>query len=145
MLDAEKIVSDVTNGIKACAKQASDIGTWVYYIGRDVDYNGKTVDVALVYTYHIEYNEILDRPADEIVLKLAHQPANSVMQCDYDIDWQYPDCANNYTETGIPVDFVLNSHGDLSLTAIDKGIEDSIRWCLSWAVEYDIEINNNHL
>ena len=142
MLDAEKIISDVTNGIKACAKQASDIGTWVYYIGRDVDYNGKAVDVALVYTYHIEYNEILDRPADEIVLKLAHQPANSVMQCDYDIDWQYPDCANNYTETGIPVDFVLNKVVPLEQDKIDAGIADAIKWCLSWAIEYNIIIKN---
>lgn len=142
MLDTEKIVSDVTNGIKACAKQPSDIGTWVYYIGRDVDYNGNTVDVALVYTYHIEYNEILDRPADEIVLKLAHQPANSVMQCDYDIDWQYPDGANNYTETGIPVDFVLNKGVPLEQDKIDAGIADAIKWCLSWAVEYNIIIKN---
>ena len=142
MLDLKKIISEVTNGIKACAKQASDIGTWVYYIGRDVSYNGNTVDVALVYTYNKGFNDILKQPDDEIAIKLAHQPSNSVMQCDYDIDWQYPDCANNYTETGLPINFVLNKGVPLEQEKIDEGIAEAIKWCLGWAIEYNIIINN---
>ena len=142
MLELDKIISEVANGIKACAKQASDIGTWVYYIGRDINYNDKTVDVALVYTYNKQHNELIDKSDDEIVIKLAHQPSNSVMQCDYDIDWQYPDCANNYTETGIPVDFILNRGTKIAQDKIDEVIASAIKWCLGWAVEYDIEIKN---
>ena len=142
MLELDKIISEVTNGIKACTKQASDIGTWVYYIDRDIKYNDKTVDVALVYTYNEQHNELIDKSDDEIVIKLAHQPSNSVMQCDYDIDWQYPDCANNYTETTIPVDFILNRGVPLEQSKIDEGIADSIKYCLGWAVEYDIKIEN---
>ena len=64
------------------------------------------------------------------------------MQCDYDIDWQYPDCANNYTETGLPINFVLNKGVPLEQDKIDEGIADAIKWCLGWAIEYDIKIKN---
>lgn len=142
MLELDKIISDVTNGIKACAKQASDIGTWTYYIGRDIKYNDETVDVALVYTYIEQYNELIHDSEAEIAIKLAHQPSNSAMQCDYDIDWQYPDCANNYTETGLSVDLVLNRGTKIAQDKVDEVIASAIKWCLGWAVEYDIEIKN---
>lgn len=131
-MELNKIIKDVISGIKACAKQASDAGTWTYYIGKGVQYNGETVDVALVYAYN--------KADDEVVLKLAHQPANSVMQCDYDIDWEFPDCANNFTEVGTPVSFIFSDR--FPQKDIDKQIGNSIKWCLSWACEYGIKIKN---
>ena len=142
MLELDKIISDVPKGIKACAEQASDASTWFYYIGRDIDYNGNTVDVALVYTYNAGASELIHDSEAEIAIKLAHQPSNSVMQCDYDIDWQYPDCANNYTETGLSVDLVLNRGTKIAQDKVDEVIAGAIKWCLGWAVEYDIEIKN---
>ncbi len=139
MLNKEKIIRDVIAGIRACAKQADDIGTWTYYLARNINYNGKEVDVALVYTYKKGYNELINQPDDEILIKIAHQPSNSVMQCDYDIDWLYPDCANNYTEDSIPVRFIFNT-GDLNLTEqeIDQGISNAVKHCLDWLCEYNI-------
>lgn len=137
LLDKEKIIKDVTAGIRACAKQANDIGTWTYYLARNINYNGKEVDVALVYTYEKGYNELIKQPDDGILIKIAHQPSNSAMQCDYDIDWEFPDCANNYTEEIIPVDFILHNIV-LDKDQIDYHIGDAIKYCLEWCAEYGI-------
>lgn len=55
-----------------------------YHWHLDTDDNGN--DWAIVMAY-MDYN---GDGNEELYAKLAYQPSNSVMQCDYDIDWLMP-------------------------------------------------------
>lgn len=114
-IDFNKLIT----GIKTCLKLKEYEGTYTFYIARDIEYHDGRVDVALVYTYSNEDEEVL--------VKLVHQPSNSIMQCDYDIDWQYPFCENCYTEIGV------NETSD---------IKTQVEWCLGWLEEYGLVLED---
>ena len=58
------------------------IGTYHWHL--DTDDNGN--DWAIVMAY-MDYN---GDGNEKLYAKLAYQPSNSIMQCDYDVDWLMP-------------------------------------------------------
>ena len=70
------IRNDLIALIHEALLKPNDIGTW--YIELDV-INGNRWAIAL--SWINEY---------ELYAKIAYQPSNSIMQCDYDIDWLMP-------------------------------------------------------
>lgn len=82
-------------------------GTFYWKLGR---HDGNIWAVVLGWSQGMDPkpgNKFIDDNGYGICMKLAYQPANSIMQCDYDVDWLMP-----YDEESGEVDdtdIILNS------------------------------------
>jgi len=68
------IANDALNSSDHC-------GTWHYNLKRN---NGKLWAICIAW---MDYE---NKGEESLYGKIAYQPTNSLMQCDYDIDWLYP-------------------------------------------------------
>lgn len=80
MMNKENLVAAFANAISEM-EQSHFIGTYHWYLDTDDNDN----DWAIVMSY-MDY----DGDGESLYAKLAYQPSNSIMQCDYDIDWLMP-------------------------------------------------------
>ena len=88
-MNKEKLVKEFTNAVIDMRKNHPN-GTYHWHL--DTDDNGN--DWAIVLGWADGFEE---DPTDDctdgtyrLCAKLAYQPHNSIMQCDYDIDWLMP-------------------------------------------------------
>ena len=80
-MNKENLTAAFANAVKDM--QATHFeGTYHWYLSTD----DKGNDWAIVMSY-MDYD---DDGNESLYAKLAYQPSNSIMQCDYDIDWLMP-------------------------------------------------------
>ena len=96
-LNAKK---DIDNMLQYALDNPEYTGTWFYPLG-----NYDRCRWAIVASY-MNYGN-----GDKLYAKVASQPLNSIMQCDYDIDWE------------MPYDSI---HGEVYDTEVCVGREESI-------------------
>lgn len=81
MMNKETTINAFVNAVKDMEATHFE-GTYHWYL--DTDDNGNDWAIVMAYMdYDGEGNESL-------CAKLAYQPSNSIMQCDYDVDWLMP-------------------------------------------------------
>lgn len=101
-IDRQDVIDKIKNAITKMTSDPTQTGTYFWYLGNDKANN----NWAIVLGWSDGFN---DPEPDEdasyqyesyhICIKLAYQPDNSIMQCDYDVDWTMP-----YDETTSNVD-----------------------------------------
>ena len=79
-MNTEKLIKNFSNAVIEMS-ESDFCGTYYWYLGTDNNRN----DWAIVLGYQ-DY----DGDGNKLYAKLAFQPSNSIMQCDYDIDWLMP-------------------------------------------------------
>lgn len=79
-MNKENIINAFVNAVKDMTATHFD-GTYHWHLNTDENNN----DWAIVMAY-MDY----DGDGDCLYAKLAYQPSNSIMQCDYDVDWLMP-------------------------------------------------------
>lgn len=121
-------ITKAVNDIKYCG-----CGTYHWILDMNDDKN----DWAIVLGYNKGYdNTEQDEFSDgeyRLCLKLAYQPNNSIMQCDYDIDWLMP----YNKETGEVDDTEIAIY---SLMNVEKELE----WLLKQYQRYYEEYKNKN-
>ena len=89
MINKLELTEKISKAIKEL-RSSHDCGTYYWYLGQDDNNN----DWAIVLGWQDGYEE--DKHDDctdgtwRICIKLAFQPSNSMLQCDYNIDWLLP-------------------------------------------------------
>lgn len=72
----------------ADAIQTKEYGTWYWWLDRSGD---KHWAICIGFNEPTEErNEFVNNEGYQLCAKLAWQPWNSVLQCDYDVDWMMP-------------------------------------------------------
>lgn len=127
-MSREKLIKQFQNAIEEMRKTHCN-GT--YHWNLDVD--DKRNQWAIVLGWQDGYEE---DPEDDctdgtyrLCAKLAYQPTNSLMQCDYDIDWLMP----YDEETGEVDDNEMSIYPDYDATEI-------IYWLLKCYETYELEV-----
>lgn len=117
-MDREEFIEGFVKAV-ALMKEGKE-GTWFYWLDRDEKDN----DWAIVVGWQDGYEE---DPEDDctdgswrLCAKVAYQPWNSVMQCDYDIDWTMP----YDEETGEVDDVEMSIYQDSDLRGIAEWLLD---------------------
>lgn len=93
---APNAASELSENVSAAIKQMiSDNTTSTYYwlLNKDVDNNNWAIVLGWADGFNDpEPNEDASYQSESyhICIKLAYQPDNSIMQCDYDVDWTMP-------------------------------------------------------
>lgn len=80
-MNKENIITAFANAVNDMTATHFD-GTYHWHLHTDDNNN----DWAIVMSY-MDYD---GNGNEELYAKLAYQPSNSIMQCDYDIDWLMP-------------------------------------------------------
>ena len=128
-MNRNKLVKEFTAAVEEMCRTHGN-GTYHWYLGSD-DNN----DWAIVLGWSDGFEpEITDPCMDgtwHLCAKLAYQPSNSIMQCDYDIDWQMP----YDEETGEVDDNEIPIYSGTDLA----DVIDSLLECYA---TYDIKLNN---
>lgn len=104
-MNREQLKEQINNTINNAIESKDYFGTWYIDLGT---YKGNRWAVVIAW---MDYDE--DSNYD-LYMKVAYQPTNSIMQCDYDMDWEMPIINGDVydTEVRIPsggvIDWVLD-------------------------------------
>ena len=88
MCNKEKLTEQISKAIKEM-RTSHDNGTYHWHLGQD-DNNDWAIVLGWQDGYEEDKNDDCTNGTYRICLKLAYQPINSMLQCDYDIDWLLP-------------------------------------------------------
>lgn len=124
-MNKTKLIKEFTNAV-ANMKKTHANGTYCWIL--DTDENNNDWAIVLGWAYGFEADETDDCMDGKwrLCTKLAYQPNNSLMQCDYDIDWLMP-----YNEESGEVD-----DNEISIYP-DTNIEETIDWLLKCYSSYN--------
>ena len=127
MTNFDNLVKEFTGAVEEM-RTKHPIGT--YHWTLNVDDNGKKWAIVLGWADGYEEDEEDDcmDGTYRLCAKLAYQPVNSMMQCDYDIDWLIP-----YDEETGEVDDT-----EVSIYPNDN-LEEIICWLLKCYLPYYVE------
>lgn len=124
-MNRNELIKDFTNAVEHMRK-SNGYGTYYWWL--DEDDKGNSWAIVLGWTDGFD-KDPNDNNLDgtwRICVKLAFQPWNSIMQCDYDVDWQMP-----YDEvTGEVDDTEIAIYSDTNLT-------ETINWLLNYYSNYN--------
>jgi len=118
-MNRENIIASFANAVSEVEENHFE-GTYHWHLGSDDNGN----DWAIVMAY-MDYN---DNGNEELCAKLAYQPSNSIMQCDYDIDWLMP-----YDEES----------GEVWYTELPVYSADNAEEIVNWMLNYYYEFNKS--
>lgn len=96
-MNRNKLVKEFTEAVKEMCRTHEN-GTYYWRLGSD-DKNDWAIVLGWADGFEEEPNDPCTDGTWRICAKLAYQPWNSMMQCDYDIDWLMP-----YDEETMEVD-----------------------------------------
>ena len=71
-------------------KNSHCMGTYYWSIGEDDKNNNWAIVLGWSNGFEEEPDDDFSKETWRLCLKLAYQPSNSLLQCDYDIDWLLP-------------------------------------------------------
>lgn len=76
-IDRDNLVNEFNNAVQNMLNDTNHAGCYHWHLDTDDSNN----NCAIVLGYNSE---------DYLCAKVAYQPSNSIMQCDYDVDWIMP-------------------------------------------------------
>lgn len=123
-MNKEKLIKDFENAVEYMKKTHFN-GTYYWYL--DTDENNNDWAIVLGWSNGFKPDETDDclDGTYRLSAKLAYQPYNSIMQCDYDVDWLMP-----YDEETNEVDDT-----EISIYPGDN-LEETIDWLLNCYKSY---------
>ena len=111
------------------ASRANQGGCYHWYIARNLD--GMNIAIVFGWTqYADEDDECKDKYYDDdfrLAVKVGYQPSNSIMQCDYDIDFNLPYNPDN-GDVCDDCEYVIYETTDFE--ALAKDINTNASWVL---------------
>lgn len=116
-MNRTKLVKEFTEAVKEMCRTNGN-GTYYWRLGSD-DKNDWAIVLGWADGFEEDSNDPCMSGTWRICAKLAYQPWNSIMQCDYDIDWFMP-----YDEETMEVD-----DNEVSIYP-DTDLGDVIDWLL---------------
>lgn len=123
-MDKAKLIKEFTNAV-ADMKKTKANKTYYWILGRDENDNDWAIVLGWADGFDIDEKDDCTDRTWRLCVKLAYQPWNSVMQCDYDIDWTMP-----YDEESGEVD-----DNEISIYP-NTNLEDAIDWLLNCYTSY---------
>ena len=108
-------------------KQTKESGTFHWILGRDENDNDWAIVLGWADGFDAREVDDCTDGTWRLCVKLAYQPCNSLMQCDYDIDWTMP-----YDEASDEVDDT-----EVSIYP-NTDLEETIEWLLGCYESYEI-------
>lgn len=89
MINKLELIEKICKAIKEM-RTSHDNGTYYWYLGQDDNNNDWAIVLGWQDGYEEDKNDDCTNDTWRICIKLAYQPSNSMLQCDYDIDWLMP-------------------------------------------------------
>ena len=89
MINKLELIEKISKAIKEM-RSSHDNGTYYWYLGQDDKNNDWAIVLGWQDGYEEDKNDDCTVDTWRICIKLAFQPSNSMLQCDYDIDWLLP-------------------------------------------------------
>ena len=89
MINKLELIEKICKAIKEM-RTSHDNGTYYWYLGQDDNNNDWAIVLGWQDGYEEDKNDDCTNGIWRICLKLAYQPSNSMLQCDYNIDWLMP-------------------------------------------------------
>lgn len=89
MINKKELTEQISKAIKEMRSSHAN-GTYHWYLGQDDNNNDWAIVLGWQDGYEEDKNDDCMQDTWRICLKLAYQPSNSMLQCDYDIDWLLP-------------------------------------------------------
>ena len=89
MINKLELTEKICKAIKEM-RTSHDNGTYYWYLGQDDNNNDWAIVLGWQDGYEEDKNDDCTNGIWRICLKLAYQPSNSMLQCDYNIDWLMP-------------------------------------------------------
>lgn len=102
-------------------------GTYYWHLGRDENNNNWAIVLGWANGFEEDENDDYSSGTYRLCTKLAYQSNNSIMQCDYDIDWAMP-----YDEETGEVD-----DNEVPIYT-DSNMEEIIDWLLECYSSYEM-------
>ena len=88
-MNKAKLVKEFANAISNMRKTHEN-GTYHWYLGTDENNNDWAIVLGWLDGFEADETDDCMDGTWRLCSKLAYQPCNSLMQCDYDIDWLLP-------------------------------------------------------
>ena len=85
----EKLIEEFIDAVEDMKKNKTN-GTYHWILGEDANGNDWAIVLGWVDGFDIDENDDCMDGTYRLCAKLAYQSNNSIMQCDYDIDWLMP-------------------------------------------------------
>ena len=89
MINKLELTEKISKAIKEM-RSSHDNGTYYWYLGQDDNNNDWAIVLGWQDGYEEDKNDDCTNGTWRICMKLAFQSSNSMLQCDYDIDWLLP-------------------------------------------------------
>ena len=89
MINKLELIEKICKAIKEM-RTSHDNGTYYWYLGQDDNNHDWAIVLGWQDGYEEDKNDDCTVDTWRICIKLAYQPSNSMLQCDYDIDWLMP-------------------------------------------------------
>ena len=123
-MDRNTLAKEFTKAVAEMRRTHGD-GTYYWTLGEDDKGNTWAIVLGWSNGFEPDPNDDCMDGIWRICAKLAYQPNNSLMQCDYDVDWLMP-----YDEETMEVD-----DNEISIYP-DTDLEDTIDWLLKCYESY---------
>ena len=126
-MNKAKLVKEFANAISNMRKTHEN-GTYHWYLGTDENNNDWAIVLGWLDGFEADETDDCMDGTWRLCSKLAYQPCNSLMQCDYDIDWfmPYDEESGEVNDTEIPICSNINM----------TNIEEIIDWFLEQYSSY---------
>lgn len=127
MMNKAKLVKEFANAISNMRKTHED-GIYHWYLGTDENNNHWAIVLGWLDGFKADETDDCMDGTWRLCSKLAYQTCNSLMQCDYDIDWfmPYDEESGEVDDTEIPI------YSNINMT----NIEEIIDWFLEQYSSY---------
>lgn len=112
MINKLELTEKITKTLKEM-RSSHDNGTYHWYLGQDKDNNDWAIVLGWQDGYEENKNDDCTVDTWRICIKLAFQPSNSMLQCDYDIDWLMP--YNKKTGDVYDTEYPIYPNSDIAL------------------------------
>lgn len=129
-----KLIKEFTKAI-ANMRKTHENGTYYWILGTDDNDNDWAIVLGWMDGFEPDETDDCMDGTWRLCTKLAYQPNNSLMQCDYDIDWlmPYDEESGEVDDTEIPI------CSNINITSI----EEIIGWFLEKYSSYAVNETNN--
>ena len=125
-MNKAKLIKEFTNAVEDMKKTKCD-GTYHWILGRDENDNDWAIVLGWADGFEEDKTDVCTDGTWRLCAKVAYQPWNSIMQCDYNIDWSMP-----YNEESGEVDDT-----EISIYP-NTDLKETINWLLECYKSYEI-------
>ena len=112
MINKLELTEKISKAIKEL-RSSHDCETYYWYLGQDDNNNDWAIVLGWQDGYEEDKNDDCTNGTWRICIKLAFQPSNSMLQCDYNIDWLMP--YNKKTGEVYETEYSIYPNSDIAL------------------------------